>query len=570
MNDKFCNDDRSNFDGSLTVNTDSDSLYDFHCELIRRSSCSDPKVLSLVRDIINYYESIISCMPGNVYWLGKKCQGVGCNQNVLKMFHLDKVEQFRGMDFETMASKDVGNWSKNQGNSFRNDTMDVINKGVPVYNRREPTIPGKDSNDVNFLTTRVPVFNKNGNVIGVVGISTDITSLVSMEKELLTAKEQATRESKEKTQFIMNLSHDVRTPFAGFIGLLGLLEEKTLDHEQRHLVKSLSVLAKSLLGLFNDLTSSINLDSGKLPIKERNFSIVSVINNIKALVMADSSSKNASFKTKYIGYVDQQICSDLLRIKRILLNLISNALKVAPPSQVIVSARILRREGDECILCLSVADGGSGISASKYKDIFRRLQKIEPSYREKNSGSGLGLYIVKQFLKDLGGTISLRSKIGKGSLFRCLIPCKLASVKINKDSRKQSANNLSSKSFSLKVLIVDDCTAILTVLHHMLQREGCVVSKAKCGVDALVRIKENEYDLIILDLGLPDIGGEVILGEIRKRSQTPIIILTGHGGAENQSKEILSLAMGVVEKPLKAKTLRKFLLKIEKDLSNKS
>ncbi|PJD94004.1 MAG: hypothetical protein CK423_06690, partial [Legionella sp.] len=163
-----------------------------------------------IEQIINYYETLLLCMPGNVYWLDNNGIAVGCNKNVLDMFGLTSIEQFKGLSFEDMAK--IANWSDKTTQSFKQDTLDVIKTGVAKTQIEEPPINHSNGKLIYFLTHRVPLIDKNNRVLGVVGISVDITERKILEMQIKKAKEAAEAANLAKTEFIANMSHDIRTP----------------------------------------------------------------------------------------------------------------------------------------------------------------------------------------------------------------------------------------------------------------------------------------------------------------------------------------------------------------------
>lgn len=222
--------------------------------------------------IKHYFETIIACMPGNVYWMDTNSVYLGCNDNAAKTFGFASRNGIVGKTYEDMAK--AGNWKANQGESFRRDDIEVVKTGKPKLNVEEPPITDIHGNILYFLTSRVPIFDRNNKVIGVVGISIEISERKKMEDSLKEAKERAEAANKAKTEFLENMRHDIRTPLSGIVGLSGLLNGETDKNKIRKFTASLAEASNELLRFLNEVLESINVASGDLPMVKKKFSLV--------------------------------------------------------------------------------------------------------------------------------------------------------------------------------------------------------------------------------------------------------------------------------------------------------
>lgn len=404
-----------------------DSLLNEFNHIFRNYSAEDLTFINISKDILNYYESIISCMPGNVYWLDKDGRALGCNKNVLDMMGLLSIEKFRGLTFEEMGR--IGKWSEPATQSFKKDTLEVIRTGQAKFNVEELVIPHLQTHqDIYFLTSRVPLFNQNKEVIGVVGISIDITERKKMEEKLKLAKEQAEENLKIKDQFIRNMEHDIRTPFNGIWGMTGYLYEIEENPEKREMLGDIVASAKELMDFCDHLLDFAKTSKGDLPIFEKKFHLKNLFEGILNLQKPAVMQKNLLLKLEYDSNLPECLIGDDYRIQRILINLISNAIKFTEQGsiKIIVSAKSI--EKNICLLSIKIEDTGIGIPLEKQDFIFEKFGKLNESNQMIYPGIGLGLRVVKQFMEELKGKLKLVSEVGKGTSFSLLIPYKLPLV----------------------------------------------------------------------------------------------------------------------------------------------
>ncbi|MCK4608211.1 MAG: response regulator [Gammaproteobacteria bacterium] len=509
--------------------------------------------------IVKYYESIISNMPGNVYWLDKDCKAVGCNKNILDMFGFASIKEFQGLTFKEMGK--LGKWSSEATQGFKKDTMDVINTGIAKLNIEEPPIPHSNGKFIYFLTSRVPLFDEQGSIIGVVGISIDITERKEAELQLKEAKEQAELANQLKSQFISNMEHDIRTPASGVAEMSKQIATKEQDPKKQAALKCLAGSAKQLLDLLNNILAFDHIDSGDIPILAKKFNLQELLDDLISLEASAAQLKSLPLMLDTSDNLPTELIGDEHRLKRILINLLSNSIKFTEQGNIILKVESIATEDNKiCLLSLAVKDTGTGISAREKNLIYEKFTRGTPSNKGQHKGMGLGLNIVKQFLADIDGEIEVESTVGKGTTFTCTIPFRLPLTERftikeqSKEAKKapkskgvkskpqqgpdikkevQPKPDTSAEQSTLTILLVEDNELAQMIAATMLEEDlNIKVDVASTGKEALKHASSNKYDLILMDIGLPDTNGYMVTRKIRagknKNALTPIVALTAH------------------------------------------
>jgi PAS domain S-box-containing protein len=525
-------------------------------------------------DSVRYQlESIIGCMPGNIYWLDKNGVTLGGNDNTARTFGLASRYEFIGITYDDMAA--LANWKEGQGASFRKDDLEVITTGKAKLSVEEPPMTDAEGKTIYFLTSRVPLRDQNNEITGVLGISIDITERKKMEKSLKEAKEKAEIANKAKTEFLENMRHDIRTPLSGIVGLSELLNTENLDKDKiKEFATNLDKASKELLRFLNEVLESINVASGEIPLLKKKFSLRETLNDLIALHQPFAIEKQLKLTLYFDENIPPYLIGDPIRIYRIILELLVNALKFTKKGHVSIFATLGEKAGKDVVIKISVEDTGVGISLEKQQELFVRFKRLTPSYEGIYKGAGLGLSIVKQFLEDLHGEIYVESNIDKGTKFVCVIPLKETLLKEDPFKNttpsiemKNSGENNEDKqlgNFKQYVLIVEDQPIAALAAKELLIEQGCEVDIVENGKQAIEQVQKHSYNLIIMDIGLPGIDGYEVTKNIRSleakaKHKTFIIGLTGHTDAE---KKQLGLDAGmniVLTKPLTQQILANFL-----------
>ena len=508
----------------------------------------DISVETLLENTLFYYENIIGCMPGNVYWMNADCIAVGCNQNVLDMFRLTTLSDFQGLSFEQMG--EIGHWPDSVTQSFKLDTQDVIKTGVPKLNIEEPPIIGRNGTPVYFLTHRVPLLDQHNHVVGVVGISIDITDRKKMEVALHNEKIKAEAANQAKTEFIANMSHDIRTPLTGVIGMSKMLEDSVADLNQKNYAQWLGESGTQLLNMLNGVLDVVQADNvNENDIHEQPFDVRHTLEDLLKLERPSTVVKGIDL----ITYVDEGVpyclISDPTKFHRILLNLLGNAIKFTQEGHVKLDVQLIDAHKDRVTLRVEVSDTGIGIPHELQHKVFDRFFRITPSYKGIYTGHGVGLHIAQSYAHLLGGNITMTSKPNVGTTFSfdmslkignsALLPVpaeprvvKSKSVVQETLATPKNSNELPTSAPHL--LLVEDNAIALLMLENFVNQAGCRFTSRTDGETALAVAKEQYFDLIITDLGLPALSGIEFTTQLRAfeakehKPSTPIIGLTAH------------------------------------------
>lgn len=522
----------------------------------------------------DYLEKVLAATGGNVYWLNEHCVYQGCNDNVAKTLGLHSSKDIIGLTDDDLLR--FGNWNAEQAKAFSADDLEVIQTKQAKKNVEEPVIFDEHGDPVYFLTTRIPIFDDDNNVIGVVGTSTDITALKKAEHALLIAKQQAEAASRAKTEFLASMSHDVKTPLSGVIAIAELLTSRIQNADDKKMLEDIGRCGKKLMSFFENCIELSKMDMSELQIIDQVFSINKIVDAIHELFTPSATAKKLSFTTHQDPAIPALLVGNQINIYRVILNLIGNAIKFTSQGEIDLSVKLHERlDNENIIVKIIVKDTGMGIPKDKQQIIFEKLQRLTPSYYNKQEGHGIGLYIVDQYVKAMNGTIEVDSDIGQGSTFTISIPLKIAkedeskivippkltakevpAVEIAEPFVPWKASINAPEQNAPHILLVEDNPLIQTVTKEMIRSAGAKVDVASDGKEALELFTPEKYAIIYMDIGLPDMDGYQISQHFRAieaekhAPQTPIIALTAHAGIDIKELCISAGMQGVLSKPL--------------------
>nr|WP_294875376.1 ATP-binding protein [uncultured Pedobacter sp.] len=380
-----------------------------------------------------------------------------------------------------------------------------------------------------FRSIGIPIV-ENGKTIRVVGAVTDITEIKQAERELLMAKQVAENAALAKQQFLSNMSHEIRTPMNAVIGMTNLLLQENPKPDQIDSLKILKFSSENLLDLINDVLDYSKIESGKILFEQIDFNLIELVNNVKEAHCLAAKEKGLKFKIKVDSDLPTMIIGDPTRLTQILNNLVSNAIKFTNSGSVIIDLSLNRAVGNLVDIDFAVTDTGIGIEADKKDYIFESFTQASTDTTRVFGGTGLGLAITKKIVELLGGSISVKSTVGMGASFLFNLQFKKSKKKVGDTSIPNIVSDFSSLA-GYRILLVEDNEINVIVARKFMQKWGLHIDCAGNGTEAVEKVIDNHYDLVLMDLEMPKMDGYEATKVIRsigddKFKQLPIIALT--------------------------------------------
>jgi two-component system, OmpR family, aerobic respiration control sensor histidine kinase ArcB len=359
-------------------------------------------------------KEIIALMPGNIYWKNRHGTYLGCNENALKLVKLSNRADLIGKTLYDIAPKSIAD-------AISGFDEEIMNSGLEAS--FEELAHNIDGSPATYFTRKVPLKNKDGSVVGLVGISIDISERVEHERAIKIAKEKAEVASKAKSVFIMNMSHDIRTPFSGILGLSKYLCDKEDDLKKKDILQSIADATENLLDILNEVIMLASCED-TAAIALSTFNLSDLVTGIYKAMLPATQHKGLRFKFLIDPSLPTRIQGDEYAMKRILLNLVGNAIKFTDQGEVRIVLSLKEKIDDTYTIELKVFDTGIGISKEKQGVIFEQFSKLNTSYQGQCQGTGLGLWFVKQLVQRMGGEVQVDSSPGMGASFICTFSVK--------------------------------------------------------------------------------------------------------------------------------------------------
>ncbi|WP_058532938.1 ATP-binding protein [Legionella saoudiensis] len=512
---------------------------------------------------------IIDTIDASIFWKDLNGRYLGCNHYMVQMSGFKDRADIIGKTDREMPWWQIA------------EKLETIDRSVlknGLFEGEESPLTASSKRV--FHTKKTILYDKNKNVLGIIGISIDITErkkaelqLKKKQKQLTKEKDKALAANRAKTEFLANMRHDIRTPLSGIVGFSEILKSESNEPRIKEYADNLVASSHALLHLLDEVLDAVKIGSGKIPKLKRKFNLIDTLEQVAALYYAKAHEKQLDLSLSIDKKVPRYVIGDKIRVHRIALELIGNALNFTNQGFVHVRVDLAKKEHRHLVIRINVVDSGIGIPEDKQQEIYLQFKRLTPSYQGIYKGSGLGLYVVKQFMEELEGEIYVDSEPQKGTTFTCLIP--LQEPLLNDESgvdrnerlipQPPNTSSLSQLSTPImpdaelvtknKVLVVEDNFIAQTVAKSLLHTLNCQVDVATNGLDAISRCKNTTYDLIFMDIGLGDgmDGYEVtqfIRSQISPSHHIPIIALTAHGADESKQRCIESGMDAVLTKPL--------------------
>ena len=414
-----------------------------------------------------------------------------------------------------------------------------------------------------------PYHEADETISGVTIIAYDVTTHVIAKNELIEAKINADQKTiiaeeavKSKQQFLSNMSHEIRTPMNAIIGFTNVVLKTTLDNSQREYINAIKESGDALIVLINDILDIAKVDAGKMTFERIPFSVSNSVATMLHLFEPKMKEKNLELYNEYDPAIPLNLIGDPMRLRQIILNLMSNAVKFTSKGKITIHLNLLKEDAEKATIEFLITDTGIGIPKNKLADIFNNFEQATIGTSSSFGGTGLGLTIVKQLVELQGGTINVNSEEGNGSAFSFVLSFDKQNAEeeitlVNTVEPVQETLFEKNTAENIKVLVVEDIALNQLLIKIILLDFGYDVTIAGNGKIAIENLQENKYDIILMDLQMPEMNGFEATKYIRNvmNSNIPIIALTADVTSVDVEKCIAAGMNDYVSKPIDEKIL---------------
>lgn len=506
---------------------------------------SEKLPVEYTKNIYDYMENIVARMPVSVYWLNRQGVYLGCNDAFATLFNLKNRHDILGKTYNDLYDEESGNF-------YCSVDIEVMDSGIPKT-LEEPLFCPDGTKSI-WLSSKVPLIDVSGQVIGMLGTSLDITELKKTEQALKEAKERAEAASLAKSEFLAVISHELRIPLTSILGMTQLLNAKNLapSKQSEYLGHILSAGAH-LLNLINDTLDFAKLEAAQLQLSSAPLNLKALIEETSTMLTPLAKAKNLELLIHFEPKAPHNIFGDKRLLRQIIINLLGNAIKFTEHGYVSIQVECIENTIHHATLVISVNDTGIGIPEEKQGMIFDLFSQVDASHSRRYGGAGLGLTITKQLVELMSGTISVTSQVGRGTTFRCVIEFPLQKEAIT-DSPWVAYES------EVRILIVDD-TPRGSVIQRQLSTSNSQVVSGEQAFSTLLASHQlsDPYDVVILDQHLKNVKPFKLAQSIREHQelyQPMLVALIDNGTANAKESATAAGFFECITKPIQPLALQ--------------
>ena len=488
--------------------------------------------------------SLMDNIPDAIYFKDRESRFLRLSPAMVRRFGMASSD-------EAIGKSDADIFTEEHARQAREDELEIMRTGLPLVARVERET-WANREDTWVSSTKMPLRNQAGEIVGTFGISRDVTELKKAQDELQVARDAADAANRAKSDFLANVSHEIRTPMNGIIGMTDLLLNTELSTEQRQYQNVVKESAEQLLGLLNTILDFSKIEAGKLELESAPFQLRETCGATLHTLATRAAQKGLELAVRVPTEVPEHVVGDPVRLRQIIINLVGNAIKFTDRGEIVVEVSLESVNSDHAELLFSVRDTGAGIEELVQDKIFAAFCQADTSTTRKYGGTGLGLAICSELVRMMGGRIWVESKVGEGSTFFFTVRLGLAS---DAGSPQPAAPET---LYQLPVLIVDDNETNRTILEEIITEWGMAPSCVAGGEEALIRLREAKqrgepYRLMLLDVMMPKVDGFETLQRLRSRqisNDTVVIVLSSADRPEDAARAKDLGAAGCMTKPV--------------------
>jgi len=467
-------------------------------------------------------------------------------------FFNENFTHISGYSQEELSGKKISSILKPKGDQSLFKIKGQQLKGIKK--NQEVTFVSKNRDKKWGLITVAPKYNELGEIVGEIIVILDITHQKKIEEEITNALLKSNVSVLAKEDFLSNMSHEIRTPLHAIIGFVRELNKEKLTYKQHDLADGAQSASKHLLSIINTILDISKIDSGELNMDHKDFALQEVMAEIVKILGPNAKEKGLLLSSSFDRKLSKIVVGDATQLKQILINIVNNAIKFTQNGSVKIDFRLVKKDKIEQEFDLKISDTGIGISKEHLKKIFTKFNQEDPSNARKNGGTGLGLYISKELIELMGGSIDIVSTKTKGTEVTIRLKMPIGKEeKINHFEDIKDLHILQGKT----ILVVEDNEMNRALCVNTLQICDFKILEAENGKVALKILQKNPVDLILMDLQLPKLSGGEITRIIREelKIDTPIIAVTANALQSEKTKCLANGFNDYITKPFEEEEL---------------